>query len=290
MAFSSLLIGALMIGSIYALVALGLSLIYKASNLMSFMQGNVFMMGGFWGLTFYNNLSFPFYIALPIIAIIMFAFGFVVERYIVRKLLNAGTIMIYVVLATIALNVILKNAAMFLWGTRQYYFKPIFAEEYFKVGSITVPKTLLLALGLATLFMLALHLFMTKTKFGTGMRAAAQDNLAASSMGINVSLTTGVTWGIACALAAIGGLLYSPVYSVSMSIGNAVSFKGFAGAVIGGFGNMYGAIVGGLLVGIMETFLAAYVSASFKDIVSYALIMLVLFFRPTGLFKSEVLS
>ena len=129
---------------------------------------------------------------------------------------------------------------------------------------------------------------MTKSRFGISMRAAAMDPLAASSLGINVSLTTGLTWALAAALAGGIGCLLGPVYGVSTGMGDIIGNKGFAGAVIGGYGNMYGAIVGSLLLGLVETFVAGYLTTTYKDFVSFFLLIIVMIFLPRGLFKAKV--
>lgn len=286
----NLLIGALMVGSVYALLALGYSLIYRASNLMTFMQGALFMIGSFLGLTFYKNMQMPFVAAFVLTVLIMFGFGMLLEKCIIRPLLNKGAVFIYIVLATIALSTILENSAMFVWGSNTFQFPQIFSQAFVEIGSVRIAPELLLALGVALVCMVLLHFFMGKTRFGTAMRAAAQDPTAAGSMGINVSLTTGVTWGIAAALAACGGILYGPVYGVNMSMGSSLGLKGFAGAVIGGYGNMYGAIVGSLLLGVIETFVAGYISSAYKDFIAFGLLILILFIKPRGLLKSDIIK
>lgn len=288
--FFSLLIGALMVGSVYALLALGYSLIYRASNLMTFMQGALFMLGAFIGLTLYKNLKLPFALAFALTIAIMFCLGVLLEKAVIRPMLNKGASEIYIVLATIALSTILENTAMLVWGSNTFQFPQIFSNAFLEIGGVRIAPELLLALGVGVACMLALHFFMGKSRFGTAMRAAAQDSRAAGAMGINVSLTTGVTWGIAAALAACGGILYGPVYGVNMSMGTSLGLKGFAGAVIGGYGNMYGAIFGSLLLGVIETFVAGYISSAYKDFIAFILLILILFIRPRGLFKSDIIA
>ena len=286
--FIQVLIGALVIGSVYGLIALGYSLIYSASGLMSFVQGELLMLGAFFGMTFFKNLQLPFLVSLLFTMILMYCVGILIEKFIIRGLQKAGANTIFIVLATIALSIILQNVAMHAWGSNVYHFPPIFAVNRIQIGSIQIPPEAIMAIAIGLVVMVLFHFFMTKTRMGTSMRAAAQDPIAARTLAINVSFTTGTTWGIATMLAGVAGLLIGPIYGVSNHMGTMVGLKGFAGAVIGGYGNMYGAIVGSLILGILETFTAAYISSMYKDFISFFVLILFLIFIPRGLFKGKV--
>jgi branched-chain amino acid transport system permease protein len=138
--------------------------------------------------------------------------------------------------------------------------------------------------------MLALHFFMTKTRFGMAMRGSAMDSLAAESLGINTSLSIGITWGLSAGIASIAGMLLGPMYGVYTTLGATIGRKGFAGAVMGGYGNMYGAMVGGLLLGLAETFVAGYWSGTYKNLIAYTLLILFLFVKPTGIFNERAIQ
>ncbi len=286
--FFQVLVGALVIGSVYGLVALGYSVIYSASGLMSFVQGELLMLGSFLGLTFYKYCKLPFYIALLLTMICMYIIGILIEKFIIRKLQKAGANAIFIVVATIALSIIFKNLAMIIWGSNVFQFPPIFAVNRIRLGSFNVPPEALMAIAVGLVVMLVFHFFMTRTRLGTSMRAAAQDPMAAKTVNINVSMTTGITWGIASMLTGVGGVLIGPIYGVSAHMGTMIGTKGFAGAVIGGYGNMYGAIVGSLLLGGIETFTAAYISSMYKDFISFFILIIFLIFIPRGLFKGKV--
>ena len=286
--FFQVLIGSLVIGSVYGQLALGYSLIYSASGLMSFVQGELLMLGAFLGLTFYKYMSLPFPVALVLTMALMYGVGVFIERFVIRQLLKAGANSIFIVLATIALSIILQNFAMLVWGSNVFQFPPIFSESRIQLGNVQVPPEAIMAIIIGLLVMVLFHFFMTRTRFGTSMRAAAQDPMAARTMAINVEFTTGTTWGIASMLAGVGGMLLGPIYGVSLHMGTMIGLKGFAGAVIGGYGNMYGAIVGSLLLGIIETFTAAYISSMYKDFISFFILILFLIFIPRGLFKGKV--
>jgi branched-chain amino acid transport system permease protein len=286
--FFQVFVGAIAIGSIYGLVALGYSIIYSASGLMSFVQGELLMLGSFLGLTFYKYLKFPFWVALLLTMICMFLVGMIIEKYIIRNLQKSRTNTIFIVMATIALSIILKNFAMLVWGSNVFQFPPIFAVSRIKFGKIWIQPESLMAIGIALFVMLVFHFFMTKSRLGTAMRAAAQDAMAAQTVHINVNMTTAFTWGIASMLTGIGGMLIGPIYGVSAQMGTMIGTKGFAGAVIGGYGNMYGAIVGSLMLGTIETFAAAYISSMYKNFISFFILIIFLVFIPRGLFKGKV--
>jgi len=282
------ILGALMMGSIYGLLALGYSLIYKASGLMTFVQGDFYMLGAFFGLTLYGYLKLPFALALIITMAIMFVIGVIIERFVIRILKNKKASGIYVVLSTIGLSIIFQNAAMLLWGSSIFQFPAVFKSSGIKIGTANIAPETLLVVIVAVTCMCALHFFMTKTKYGTSMRAAAQDPMAASSMGINVPSTIAITWGLSAALAGVAGILIGPVFGVTFTMGVTNGLKGFAGAVLGGYGDMYGAIVGSSILGLVETFAAGYVSSIYKDLIAFVILILAITIKPTGIFNAKV--
>ncbi len=286
----TLVIGALMLGSIYGLVGMGYGLIYKASGLMSLAQGDMLMIGAFLGLTFYKILGLPFIVSLLLVMVIMFALGMFIERVLVTSLLAKGAQTVYVILCTIAISMLLQNGAMFAWGSNVMQFPSIFGVSSVNILGYEILPERLLALGVGIVCMLALHFFMQKSKFGTSMRAAAQDEMAASTLGINVPRTKGAAWGIASMLAGSIGVVVGPIFGVYTAMGSLIGQKAFASAVVGGYGNMYGAIVGGIFFGFVETFVSAYVTSLYKDFISFAILIIVMIFMPTGLFKEQVME
>ena len=276
----NLIIGSLMIGSVYGMLALGYSLIYSASGLMTFTQGQLLMLGAFLGLQFYKNMGMPFIVAFLLTVVIMFLLGLALEKFLIRLLLNKGATSIYIVLSTIGVSIILPNLAQAIWGSQTQQMPSIFSTTTVEIFGAHVQPESILVMVVGVAAMILLHLFMTKSRFGISMRAAAMDPLAASSLGINVSRTTGLTWAIAAALAGGIGALMGPVYGVSTTMGDIIGNKGY--------GNMYGAIVGSLLLGFIETFVAGYLTTTYKDFVSFFLLIIVMIFLPRGLFKAKV--
>ena len=288
--FWQLLISGLVIGSVYGLIALGYSLIYKASGLMTFAQGDLLTLGAFLGVTLYSGLNLPFAVSLVLAVLLAFFLGMGVEKFIIRRLLDKKVMAIYIVLATIAVSYIIQNGTMLGFGTKTLYFPAIFPFKTIKIGSISVQTESVVCIIVAVLCMLVLHFFMSKTKLGTAMRAASMDRLAAEARGIDVSLTTGITWGLAAGLADQGGMLVGPVFGVYTTLGSTIGKKGSAAAVTGGYGNMYGAMVGGLLLGIVETMVAGLWTSELKDMISYIILLVFLFLKPTGLFNERAIQ
>ena len=184
--------------------------------------------------------------------------GILLERGVIRVLLRRNVIPIYIVLATIAISYVIQNAAQAGYGSATQWFPQVFSKSTMKIMGVTAQTEAWVCLAVSLVLMLALHFFMTRTKFGTAMRAAAMDPLAAASCGINTSLSTGITWGLSAGIASLAGMLLGPMYGVFTMLGATIGRKGFAGAVIGGYGNMYGAMLGGMILGLIETFAAGY--------------------------------
>lgn len=283
--FGQLLVGGIAVGCIYALIGLGYSLIYSASALMSFVQGEIFMLGAYVAYTIYVSFQVPFVLAVLLAIGIMFVFGILLQRGMISPLLKRGAQQIHIVLATIGLSIFLKNFAMIVWGSDVKNFPSALGEDPVRFAGISISPQQVAIVIVTIACMIGLHLFMSRTKMGTSLRAAAQDPIAAGVMGINVPLTVGIAWALAAALSAVAGILLAPIYGVYPKMGAILSTKGFAAAVLGGYGNMYGAIIGGLIFGVVETMAAGYISSAFKDIISFGVLILVLFVMPHGILK-----
>lgn len=288
--FLSLLTGAIMIGAIYGLMGLACSMIYRASGLMSFANGEFLMVGAFLGLTLFRDNNIPYPAAILICILSMFFAGFLMEKFIIRTILNKGGKPVQIVLVTIGISIVLQNIASIAFSSDVQMFPSIFKSSFVQVGSVRIAPESILGTVMAVGFMILLQFFMNRTKMGTAMRAAAQEPNAASVCGINVSFTKGLTWAIAIMLAAVAGMLIGPVYGVHMGMGQTIGLKGFAAAVIGGYGNMMGAVVGGLVVGVVETFAAGYISSNMKDFVSFAILIVFLIVKPTGFFNAKIIE
>ena len=288
--FKILLINGLVIGAIYGLIALGYSLVYRASGLMSFVQGDMVTIGAYLGITFYRVLGLPFAISFLLTFACAFGIGMLLERGVIRVLLSRNVIPIYIVLATIAIQYIIQNTAQAFYGSVTQRFPAIFSKPTLTILGVTAQTEAYFCLLISVILMVLLHFFMTKTKFGTAMRGSAMDSMAAESVGINTSLSTGVTWGLSAGIASLAGMLLGPMYGVYTTLGATIGRKGFAGAVVGGYGNMYGAMVGGLLLGLVETFISGDWSGTYKNMVAYIILLLFLLVKPTGIFNESAIQ
>lgn len=286
----SLLTGAIMIGAIYGLMGLACSLIYRASGLLSFAQGEFLMAGAFLGLTLFRDNNVPYPLTIIISILTMFIAGFLMEKFVIRTILGKGGRAIQIVLVTIGISIVLQNIASIFFSSDVQMFPSIFSTAFVDLGFVRVAPESILGIGMAIVFMLLLQFFMNGTKLGAAMRAAAQEPGAASVCGINVSFTKGLTWAISIMLAGVAGMLIGPIYGVHMGMGQTIGLKGFAAAVIGGYGNMLGAVIGGFIVGIVETFAAGYISSNMKDFVSFAILIIFLIVKPTGIFNAKIIE
>ncbi len=292
--FSSLLafiMFGLTIGVVYGIVALGISLIYSGLDIVHFAHGEVYMFGAFFGLVFSSQMGLPYPLALLAAMISIGLLGIVIERVFYRRLTRSGggyTVAgMGMIICGFGMSVVLQNIAFLIWGADAEPF-PVDLGPALEVGDITLPRSYGLTAIIAVVLMAALHLFLKKTRTGLAVRAVAANKDIAFLMGINVPLMISVIFGLACALAAAAGTLIGPMQSVQVEMGYLMLMKAFAAAVVGGFGSLPGAIIGGLLVGIFENLGAAYISPNHKDIYAFLLLILVLMIRPSGLFGVEV--
>lgn len=286
-----LIIGALMIGGIYGVLGMGYCLVYKSTGLMNLAQGDFMMFGCFVGLTFYKYLSFPFVLAILCTFITMFCIGYSVQRFLVINLIKKGATFAYVILCTAAVSMILQNGAMLTWGPIMLSFPRVFNTSSVNIFGITaVAPENLLVLGVAIVCSFGLYIFLNRTTFGTAVRAAAMDQDAAYTVGIDVQNTKGIAWGLSAGLAGTIGAAIGPIYGVYTTMGALIGQKAFAGAVAGGYGNVFGALVGGMLFGFLESFISAYVTATYKDAIIFAILIALLTFNPNGIFKEKVIE
>lgn len=285
-----LIIGALMIGSVYAVLGMSYSLIYKATGLMNLAMGDFLMLGAFVGLTFYKTFQLNIYLSFILTFMVMFIIGYVVQIFLIDELLKRGASFSFIILCTASLSLLFQNGSQILWAPYTLPFPAIFSKRMVKLFGFKVAPENLLVLGIAIIAAVGLFTFLKKTKFGTAMRAAALDQTAAAALGINVPLTKGITWGLSAALAGVLGMALGPIYGVFSTMGAMIAQKSFAGAVTGGYGNIYGAVIGGLFYGFLETFVSAYVTTTYKDAITFCVLILILIISPTGIFKEKVIE
>lgn len=276
----------LSIGLVYGLVALGISLIYSGLDIVHFAHGEIFMFGAFFGLVLVNDLGVSYPITLFLAMILTGIMGVVIERVFYRRLTSQGggyTVAgMGMIICGFGMAIILQNIAYLIWGAEGHAMDVQFGLPI-QVGTIALPKSYLWILIVSVSLMALLHFFLKHTKLGLAVRAVAANKDIAYLMGINVPMMISLIFGVSCALAAAGGVLIGPINYVQVEMGYVILIKAFAAAVVGGFGSLPGAILGGLMVGVFETFGATYISGSHKDIYAFLLLIFVLMVRPTGL-------
>ena len=282
-----LLIGGVAQGCIYGLIALGFVLIYKATETVSFAQGDLMMVGAFGGLLTMTLLGFPFWLAVLASVLGMAAFGIVVERLVIRPILGQPAFSI--VMLTIGVGYVLRGVITMIpnIGTDTHSLAVPYAGEVFNLGGLVLAAEQLVVIGVTAVLCGLLFAMFRYSKLGIAMQASSQNQLAAYYMGIPVKRLNGLVWGLASGVAAIAGLLLAPITFVHANMGF-IGLKAFPAAVVGGFGSLPGAIVGGLVIGIVEALSGFYLPEGFKDVAPYIVVLLMLVLKPNGLFGEKL--
>ncbi|MEM9010671.1 MAG: branched-chain amino acid ABC transporter permease [Pseudomonadota bacterium] len=278
-----LLIGGIANGCIYGLVALGFVLIYKASEAVNFAQGDMMMLGAFLAISFVNadRGDLPFIIGMVCAAGVMGLFGFLLDRFVLRGIF--GQPQFAMVILTIALGFVLRFFAGLIWGYDPISLETPFAGDTLSFAGVTISMADFWTIVATLVLTSALYVFFSRTRLGVAMQASSQNQMAAYYMGIPVKRVNSIVWGLAGAVTAIAGTMFAAKSAIEPAIG-LLGIKAFAAAVIGGFGSLPGALMGGLIVGVAETFAARYGAAGYSQIAPYAIMLVVLITRPNGLF------
>jgi branched-chain amino acid transport system permease protein len=279
-------VGGLSIGAVYALVALGFSIVYRTIGLVNFGHGDVLMVGAFLIVTFFVNAHITFPVALVIAVALTATMGFGFER-VLRPLERKDLDLMLI--GTIGFGIALEGAAVLIWGSEGTAVPTPIADTPIDLGGVTVRSYDVLVLALAGAVVIALYLFLERAKAGTAMQAAAMDHEAATAMGIDVARCNGRAFAIGAGIAAVAGALVGPRLYVSAGMGAAVGVKGFAAAILGGFGNIPGAIVGGLALGLIEAY-ASGSRGSYSDVITFVVFTAVIMLRPSGLLGEQTVS
>jgi len=278
-----LLISGISQGCVYGLIALGFVLIYKATEMVNFAQGDMMMMGAFIAYTFINILGFPFIWGLLATIAAMALAGVLIERIILRPMI--GEPPFAVLMITIGLGFILRAMAGAIWGNDPKSITSPLAGGVVRFGEVAVGYENIAIIAGTILLCLALYLFFRFTRLGVAMQAASQNQLAAYYCGIPVKRVFSIIWALSAAIAATAGVLVAPITLVDPLMGF-VGIKAFAAAIVGGFGSLQGAMAGGLLIGIVEQFAGLYLPTGFSDTSAYVILLLMLFLRPEGIFAT----
>src|SRR5262249_20864025 len=275
---------------VYALVALGISLIYSGLDIVHFAHGEIYMLGAFIGLMIFQHLALPYVPALLLAIVVTGLIGVLIERLFYRRLTRAGggyTVAgMGMIIAGFGMSIVLQNIAFLIWGAKPLPFPVPFGMPV-EIGNLTLPMSYVWIVSAGLLLMVGLHLLLRKTLLGLAMRAVAHNKDIAYLSGVNVPLMISLTFGIGCALGAAAGVLIGPINYVQVQMGLGVLIKAFAAAVVGGFGSLPGAVLGGLLVGVVESLGAGFISGTYEDVYAFVLLIVVLMVKPSGILGVE---
>ncbi|TAM90773.1 branched-chain amino acid ABC transporter permease [bacterium] len=282
---ATLVVAGLVAGAIYALVGLGLVIIYRTSQVVNFAQGDVSTLLTFVGFTLMTQWGLPYLAAFALTLLAAFVFGAILERTVMRPVASRSPIV--AVGVTLGIALILNGTSSWLWGTQVQSFPAPTAAAGISVGGMTVSGANLAILGVLVLSIALLVILFRHTRIGISMRATSEDAAAAELMGIDVRAMAGLSWGMAAVLGATAGMLVSPAITLTPNQLDLVVIRSFAAVVVGGFTSTLGAVVGGLFIGVVESVVAGYAPADLTNVAMFAIVLVVLVFRPQGLLAGE---
>ncbi len=282
-----LLISGIALGCIYGLIALGFVLIYKATETVSFAQGDLMMVGAFLGMACMTFLGMPFWIAVPATIVGMAMVGFATDRLVIQPVMGQPAFSI--VMLTIGIGYVARGLITMIpgVGTDTHKLPVPYKDVTYTFGTLVLAAEQLVVIVVTALLCALLYLVFSRSKVGIAMQAASQNQLAAYYMGIPVRRLNSMVWALAAMVAAVAGLLLAPITFVHANMGF-IGLKAFPAAVVGGFGSLPGAIVGGLVIGVVESFSGFFLPEGFKDVAPYVVVLVMLMVKPNGLFGDQL--
>lgn len=286
--FISYLISGISLGSIYALIALGYTMVYGIAKMLNFAHGDVIMVGGYAVFLSISSLNCPVWLSIIIGIVVCTVLGVVIERVAYKPLRNASSLS--VLITAIGVSYLLQNVALNLLGSNARTFKSVVSLKTIEINSqLKISGEAVVTIIVTVVIMVALTLFINKTKTGMAMQAVSEDKGAAQLMGINVNKTISIVFAIGSGLAAVAGILLCSTFTqVSPYTGSMPGIKAFIAAVFGGIGSIPGAMIGGILLGIIENLSKAYISTQVADAIVFASLIIVLILKPTGLLGKKI--
>jgi branched-chain amino acid transport system permease protein len=270
----------LTVGAVYALVALGFTLIYNASDVINFAQGEFVMLGGM-STVFLALAGVPVPLAALMAVIVTIAIGLALHRFAIEPARGASTVAL--IMITIGASIFLRGAAQVVFDKRFHTLPPLFGTEPIRVGEAAILPQSFVVLAGAAIIVVLLWFFIDRTRLGKALIATVSSRLAARLVGIDTRRIVGLSFAVSAAIGAVAGILLTPITLTSYDVGTLLALKGFAAAMLGGIGSALGAVVGGLLLGMLEAFSAGYLSSQYKDAVAFIVILAVLLAMPQGL-------
>ena len=281
------LISGLSLGSIYALIALGYTMVYGIAKMLNFAHGDIIMVGAFAVITTVSMLGFPPILAIAASIVCCVVLGVCVERIAYKPLRKSPPLA--VLITAIGVSYFLQSLALLIFGSTQHSFPKVISVPAIQLGSLTIQGNMLVTLAVMVVIMIAMSLFISKSRTGKAMRAVSEDRDAAKLMGISVNRTITITFAIGSALAAVAGVFYGTTYGfIGPYTGSMPGIKAFVAAVFGGIGSMPGAMLGGILLGVIENLAKRYISTELSDAIVFAVLIIVLMVKPTGLLGKQV--
>ncbi len=275
------IVAGLTTGSIYALIALGFCIIHNATGIVNFTQGDFVSLGGLVIYSLLLSLKAPLIVAFPLSVLAVTVVGALVERVAIRPARSRSIVIL--VFITIGVSIFLRGVFKILWGKNQMGLPPFSGDTPINFAGATLMPQNLWIFGITFLSVIGLQYFFSRTRLGKAMRAASCNPRAALLMGVNVNSMVMLSFAFSGALGAVAGIIIVPITTLSYDIGVMLGLKGFAAAVLGGYGNSLGAVLGGLLLGVLESVGAGVISSTYKDVIAFGILLLVLFVRPSGI-------
>lgn len=287
--FLEQLINGITLGSIYAIVALGYTLVFGVLNIINMSHGEIFMFGAFMGVLVTQTLQLPLWVAFLVAIVVTGIMGYFLERFALRPLRGKqGVSHLAPLISTIGVSIFLENLAHHLFGAGNHPFRTSLSEMSIKVGSITIYVVQIVIFVIAVILMVGLSYWLSKTKAGKALRASAENLNAASLLGVNTKKMITFTVILASAMGGVAGILVGMAFnSVTPQMGLSMGLKGLAIIILGGMGSVKGAMVGGLILGLSETFIVAFGDSGYRDAIAFIAIIIILLIRPQGIFGSS---
>lgn len=283
------MISGLSLGSVYAIIALGYTMVYGIAKMLNFAHGDVIMVGGYISFIATVELGLPWYISVLSAMLVCTVLGIIIERLAYKPLRNAASLA--VLITAIGISYLLQNVALLIWGSAAKSYQSLITLPAVTLfdGELVIKSEAIVTILVCVVIMISLTLFTSHSKMGKAMRAVSEDKGAALLMGINVNTTISVTFAIGSALAAVAGVLLCSSYPLLMpTTGSMPGIKAFTAAVFGGIGSIPGAMIGGLMLGIIQILGTAYISSELSDAIVFAVLIIVLLVKPTGLLGKKL--
>lgn len=276
------LIGGFLTGGVYSLIAIGLSLIFGVMRIINFAHGEIMMVAMYISYWLFVFLKMDPIISIIIIAPMIFALGYCIQRFLINRIIEAPELI--QILLMVGVSIVLTNLALFIWGPDHRMAATRLSLSSFTLGGITIDSSRLIAFGIAITVSIGVFLFLAKTQIGKMIRAAADNRFGAQIVGIKVNRVYAICFGVGSACVGIAGTLMLPLIPLDPYIGPSYTITSFIIVILGGMGNLFGAFIGGLIIGVAESLGAIFLVSSLKEVVSFTIMIIVLLFRPQGLF------